>query len=319
MSPDHDPTDCVSPGALHEVATGVFAYVQDDGTWWINNAGAVRGSHGTLIVDTCATADRTRRFLTAVGAAVGPEPPRFAVNTHEHGDHTYGNWLLPGSTTLLGHVDMRAGLAADPVIDACPPVWDPVPDWGAPSRRLPDVTVADGATVHLGDRVVELSHPGQAAHTTGDLVAWVPDERVLFTGDLIFNGLTPLVMSGSVPGARRALAWIAAFDPLVVVPGHGPVVASGDLDRVLGEHERYLDLVLDLAGRAVDDGRSALDVAREADLGSFGDWADAERLVLNLHRAMAERGGPEFDVSAAFADAMHYNGGPLTTHVCCVG
>src|ERR671911_1305602 len=124
-----------SSAALHEVVDGVFAWVQPDGSWWINNSGAIAaigddGTHpgGTVIVDTCATYDRTRRFLDAVGAAIPAAPIAMAVNTHQHGDHTYGNCLLPRESVIVGHEAMRAGLLADFIIDGCPPVWTPVPD-----------------------------------------------------------------------------------------------------------------------------------------------------------------------------------------------
>ena len=127
--------------ALDEIADGVFAWVQPDGTWWINNAGAVTavggdGTHhgGTVIVDTCATHERTRRFLDAVERQRAA-PIAMAVNTHQHGDHTYGNSLLPRETVIIGHTAMRAGLLADTIIDGCPPVWTPVPDWGPVTRR----------------------------------------------------------------------------------------------------------------------------------------------------------------------------------------
>ena len=64
-----------------------------------------------------------------------------AVNTHQHGDHTYGNSLLPAATVLIGHERMREGLRTDPVIDGCPAFWAPVPDWGPVQRRLPDVAI----------------------------------------------------------------------------------------------------------------------------------------------------------------------------------
>lgn len=313
----HDPDPTVQAGALVEVTDGVHAWVQPDGTWWINNAGAVTTAEGTLIVDTCATAERTRRFLDAVAAATGDVPMRFAVNTHEHGDHTYGNWLLPETTTLFGHPNMRANLAVDFVIDECPPIWEPVPDWEAEHRRLPDVTLTGDTTVHLDERTIEVRHPGHDAHTTGDLIVWLPDDAVLFTGDLVFHGLTPLVMAGSVSGALRTLAWIAEFEPAHLIPGHGPLVTRDALAGVLADHERYYSFVIDLADRAVTDGLSPLDAVEAADLGEFADWDDAERIVLNLHRGIAEAGGPEFDLLAAFGDAMTFNGGPLTTHVCC--
>ena len=315
----HHPDPTVSAGHLVEVVDGVHAWLQPDGTWWCNNAGAVTGVDGTLVVDTCATEARTRRFLAAVDDATGGAPVRFAVNTHEHGDHTYGNSLLPDDVALIGHQVMREQLRVDPIIDGCPPAWDPVPDWGAVTRRVPTIVTRSDLTVHTGDRRIDLVHPGHPAHTGGDLVAWLPEERVLFTGDLLFHGLTPLVFAGSVDGAMRALEWLAGFGPDVVVPGHGPLATAADLPGVLADHERYYRFVLALAAEGMAAGRTPLEAAQEADLGDFGDWADAERVVLNLHRAYADAEGRPLDMLAAVVDAMTWNGGPLTTHVCCVG
>jgi cyclase len=140
---------------------------------------------------------------------------------------------------------------------------------------------------------------------------------VLFAGDLLFVGLTPLVFGGSVEGALRALDWMAAFGPEVVVPGHGPVTAAADLPAVLAEHERYYRLVLGLAADGRREGIGPLELARGADIGPFTDWPDAERLVLNLHRAYAEADGVPLNMVAALDDAVAWNRGPLTTHVCC--
>ncbi|MBA2624723.1 MAG: MBL fold metallo-hydrolase [Acidimicrobiia bacterium] len=302
---------------MHEIVEGVFAWVQPDGSWWLNNAGAVAGADGTVVIDTCATAARTRRFLDAVREATAGAPVRIAANTHEHGDHTYGNSLLPAETTLIGHERMRARLLVDPVIDQCPPIWEPVPDWGDVTRRTPTVVTRSDLTVFTGTRRVDLLHPGHTAHTTGDLIAWLPGERVLFSGDLIFSGLTPLVVAGSVDGARRALEWIGGFGPDHLVPGHGPLVGRAGLDAVLAEHDRYYRFVLDVAADGQQQGLSPLDAAQRADLGEFAAWDDAERLVLNLHRAYADAGGHDLDPGQAFLDAITWNGGPLTTHVCC--
>jgi len=315
----HRPDPTVPSGHLVEVADGVHAWIQPDGTWWLNNAGAVTGGDGTLIVDTCATEARTRRFLDAVARATGDAAVRFAVNTHEHGDHTYGNCLLPDHVALIGHEVMREHLLVDPLIDGCPPAWDPLPDWGAVTRRVPTIVTRTDLTVHSGSRRVDLVHPGYAAHTGGDLVAWLPEERVLFSGDLLFVGLTPLVFAGSVGGALASLDWLAGFGPEVVVPGHGPLVTGGDLARVLADHERYYRFVLGLAADGRRAGTTPLDLARDADLGEFAGWADAERIVLNLHRAYADAEGRPMDQTAAMLDAITWNGGPLTTHVCCIG
>jgi cyclase len=300
---------------MHEVAPGVHAWVQPDGAWFVNNAGAVVHGDAVLVVDTCATADRTRAFLDAVDRASGGADVRYAVNTHQHGDHTYGNDLLPDRTVLLGHRLMREGLRVDPVFDACPPFWSPVPDWGVDQRRLPDVTVDDGASIALGDRMVQLHHPGGPAHTTGDLAVWLPEERVLFAGDLVFAGLTPLVFMGSVSGALASVDWVAGFGPEVVVPGHGPVLTGSDIDRVLDEHRRYYRFLQDRARAGLELGRTPLEMALDTDLGEFGSWADSERIVMNLHRAYVDVVGGEVDVMAAISDAVTLNGGPLATSV----
>ncbi|HEX6237014.1 MAG TPA: MBL fold metallo-hydrolase [Acidimicrobiales bacterium] len=315
--PRLDPRAAPDRAVLHEVVPGAFAWMQPDGTWWINNAGAVTGADGTIVVDTCATEERTRRFLDALAAATGRAPVRMAVNTHQHGDHCYGNSLLPATTVLFGHERMRRGLLEDFIIDGCPAFWDPVPDWGDVSRRVPDVALRADVSLHTGRRRVDLRHPGGPAHTTGDVVAWLPDERVLYAGDLIFHGLTPLAFMGSIEGALRSLDWIAGFDPDHVVPGHGPLVRRSDLARVLGEHESYYRFVIDLAAWGRGEGLDPLAAARAADLGSFARWADAERLVLNLHRAYADAAGEPMDLVASFADALLWNGGPMATHVCC--
>lgn len=314
----HQPDPTVSAARLVELADGVYAWVQPDGSWWVNNAGGVAGDDGSFVIDTCATEVRTRRFLDALRAATDDAPIRCAANTHEHGDHTYGNCFLPAETALIGHENMRNGLLADPVIDGCPPAWDPIPEWGAVFRRVPNIVTRSDLTVFSGTRRIDLLHPGYDAHTTGDLIAWLPAERVLYSGDLIFSGLTPMVCAGSVEGALRVLDWLADFEPEYLVPGHGAIVAEADLPTVLGAHERYYRFIIELAEEGRREGLDPLQLAQTADLGEYGTWSDSERLVLNLHRAYADAGGYELDMIQAFTDAVTFNGGAMITHVCCM-
>ncbi|HEX4725287.1 MAG TPA: MBL fold metallo-hydrolase [Pseudonocardiaceae bacterium] len=294
---------------LESIADGVHAWIQPPGTWWINNAGAVAGADGVVLIDTCATRARTERFLAAVAAATGDRPIRMAVNTHLHGDHTYGNAVLPESTVIVAHELTRTGMLADFLLTATPPIWSPTPDWGVTRIRPPSITLRDRAVLYSGSRRIELHHPGYPAHTPGDVVAWLPEERVLFTGDLLFHQVTPLVFMGSLPGALRSLQWLAGFDAAVVVPGHGQLIPGADLPDVLAAHERYYRFVQDTADAA--DGRAPLAVARDVDLGEFATWPDPERLVLNLHRAHADATDTPLDVLAAFTDAVTWHGGPL--------
>jgi cyclase len=299
----------VTEPGLVPLVDGVFAWVQPDGSWWINNAGVILGEDGPVLIDTCATEARTRRFLAAVDSVAGGAPVRVAVNTHLHGDHTYGNCLLPSSAMIIGHQATRDGLLADFLLANTPPIWSPSPEWGALSIRPPTVVVHDRITVYAGKRPIELHHPGHPAHTQGDVVAWLPDDGVLFTGDLIFHDVTPLVFMGSVDGALRSLEWLASFGAAHVVPGHGALV--DDFDVVLDAHVRYYRFIQETARAGITDGVAPLDAARRTDLGEFADWPDRERVVLNLHRAYAELQETDMDLLAAFTDALAYNGGPL--------
>lgn len=301
--------------SFFEVAHGVYAFIQQDGTWWINNSGLVVGDDSALLVDTCTTERRTKELLTASQAVSEGKPLRFALNTHHHGDHTFGNSLLPAATAVIGHHRMREGLLAEHTLETFPPYWEPKPDFGDLTKRVPDLTIDSGASVHLGGRHVELHHPGYVAHTGGDLVAWVPDVRVLFVGDLLFPGHTPMILAGAPAGAIRVLDWIGAFGAETIVPGHGEVIEKSRIADVLAEHRRYYDFVLAEAAKGMMAHATPLEVARSTDLGEFAGWLDPERFVLNLHSAYAEAGGGRADRAAAFTDVMTFLGSPIHTKV----
>jgi cyclase len=302
---DGPPGRSLDPPRLVEVADGVYAYVQPDGSWWINTTGIVVGRSGVLCIDTCATELRTRAFLDAVDALAGPGR-RTLVNTHHHGDHTNGNCLLPYAT-IIGHEHCRQSVLETGILRP-DGIFEPV-DWGAVELAPPFVTFERRLNVYVDDLLVELHHFGTAAHTTNDVVAWIPERRVLFTGDLVFNGGTPFVLMGSVAGTLMVLDRLLEFDPAVLVPGHGPPGGLEIIDTV-GE---YLRLVQDTAEAATAAGLSPLDAARQVDLGGFASLTDPERMVGNLHRAYAEcagaRPGDPIDIAAAFIDMIAYNGG----------
>jgi cyclase len=311
MSSPH--SDITVPGQpeLREVSAGIYAYIQPDGTWWINNTGFLVGPQGVISIDSCSTRRRTLAYQQAI-AAVTPAPVRAVVNTHHHGDHTFGNCLFPGAS-IIAHERARAeAIAFGPPREL--PFWQN-PDWGELTLDPPFVTFTDEIALHAGDLRAQVRHVGTAAHTTNDSLVWIPDRSVLFCGDLIFNGATPFLLMGSVAGAVEVLEQVVRpLGAQTIVPGHGPVCGgAGPIDATLD----YLRFVLEVAEAAVAGGLSPLAAARDTDLGRFAGWADAERIVGNLHRACAEltgtpRGGP-IDIVAALADMVAYNGGaPLT-------
>jgi cyclase len=305
------PGVAITDARVQEVAENVFAYIQPDGTWWINNTGFLVGRTGIVSVDACSTEARTRAYLDTI-AAVSDQPVRTLINTHHHGDHTFGNYLFRGAT-IVGHERIRDEmLAFGPPRSA--PFWEDV-DWGDVELAPPFLTYTDQVAVWVDDLRCELRHVGTPAHTTNDSILWVPEHSVLFTGDLLFNGGTPFLLMGSIAGALEAVAGLKEYPATTIVPGHGEVCGPELIDTVLD----YLRFVSDTAREAKAAGLSPLDAAHEVDLGRFAGWLDAERIVGNLHRAYAELDGAErgarIDLAAALADMVTYNGGkPLTCY-----
>ncbi|WP_330295593.1 MBL fold metallo-hydrolase [Streptomyces sp. NBC_00503] len=295
---------------LVQPADGVYAYVQPDGGWCLNNAGFVTGGGRTLLVDTAATERRALALRAAVEAAGAPLP-RTVVNTHHHGDHTYGNGVFAPEALILGHDNARSEqLAAGHQLEM---IW-PATDFGAIDITAPDLTYSDRMTLHVGETEVQVIHPG-VAHTTGDSVVWLPRQRIVFTGDLVFAQGTPFLAMGSLAGSLRALELLRSLGAETVVPGHGPLTDPDAYEAT----ERYLRYVAELALESRAKGQSPLEAARQADLGEFAAWRESERLVANLHRAYAELAGePEgaaLDILTVLRDMTVMNGGtPILCH-----
>ena len=291
--------------SLTEVAPRTYAYIQGDGGWGLSNAGLVVGDGDeALLVDTLFDLPHTRRLLDAL-----PVRPTVVVNTHFNGDHCWGNELV-GDVPIVAHVQCReqlvngprpeflAGLAVadtgdDPTLGYLKNAFARFDFSGI--TLTPPTVVFDGPSHELdvGGRAVSLFHYGPA-HTLGDAVVWVPDERVLFTGDLLFLQVCPLVWDGTVTNWLRAIDSMLALDPLVVVPGHGPVSDAGGLRDMAG----YLTLLLE-QGRALhDEGVPVDDAVGRLALGPYAEWVDIERTALNMRQVYRELDGDTSELDA---------------------
>jgi cyclase len=300
------PHSQLPPPKVEDLGDGIFAYVQLDGSWGLNNTGFLVGSDGVTVIDTCFTERRTHLFLDAV-RRVTPLPLRTLVNTHHHGDHTHGNYLLLPAATIIGHELCRQEVVATGHGAAA---LFPGVDWGRIEIAPPFVTLQERLNLYVDDLKVELTYVGPA-HTTNDIIAWIPQRKVLFAGDIIFNRGTPFALMGSVAGWLEALETLRALEPETIVPGHGPLCGPEVIDEVAD----YLRFVQETARNGLKAGLTPLQAARQTDLGRFGEWLDQERLAGNLHRAYSElrgepRGAP-LPLAEAVGDMVAYNDGQM--------
>jgi cyclase len=293
----------IPPPAIQEVSDGIFAYIQLDGSWFLNNAGCVVGSKAATDIDTTGTEARARAFHAAV-RGVTLKPVNTLINTHSHGDHTHGNFMFAPEAAIIAHDRCRREIIA---AGNGSQALFPMIDFGDCPVTPPFVTFEERLKVYVDDLAIELIFVGPA-HTTNDIVAWIPERKLLFTGDVIFNGGTPFAIGGSIAGWLDALDLIAALGAETIVPGHGEVCDGNVIDGV----RAYLRFIQESAARGMAAGVAPLELARDLDLGRFAGLHDPERLVPNLHRAYAEargepRGGPINP--KAFAEMIEFNGG----------
>ena len=306
MSTPDLPTDVDIPDPyVEEVSEGIFAYVQLDGSWGLNNAGFIVGDDGVTVIDTCFTERRAQAFVDAI-RKVTNAPLRTLLNTHHHGDHTHGNYLLP-QATIIAH-ELCRQTVLDTGIAATTNRLFPGVEWGDLKVAAPFVTFEDRLNVYVDDLRIEAIFVGPA-HTTNDIVLWIPDRKLLFAGDVLFNGGTPFVVMGSVAGSLIALETIRNLGPEIVIPGHGEVCGPELIDDIVA----YLRFIQQTATSSFEAGLTPLEAARQTKLGRFGAWHDSERLAANLHRAYSElRGEPlggEINLASAIADMIEFNGG----------
>jgi glyoxylase-like metal-dependent hydrolase (beta-lactamase superfamily II) len=137
------------------------------------------------------------------------------------------------------------------------------------------------------------------AHTAADSVVHVPDAGVLFAGDLLFIGCTPIVWAGPIANWVAACDAMIALDAPTVVPGHGPITDADGIRAVRG----YLVHVAEQAEVAYRKGLSFVEAADSIDLGEYASWLDAERVVINVYQRYREldAGTPELPAMGLLA------------------
>jgi cyclase len=192
------------------------------------NIGLSYGEDGNALVDD-QYAPLAPKILAAI-ARIDPDPVRFVINTHWHGDHTGGNEAIGGrGAVILAHRNVRERLSTEQLIAA----WnEKVPP--SPKGALPVLTFDDGVALHLNGDTIEIVHVAHA-HTDGDsLVRW-RKANVLHMGDTFFHKVTfpflDLSSGGSIDGLIAAVdKGLAMADANTrIVPGHGPVASRAEL------------------------------------------------------------------------------------------
>ena len=295
---------------LQEVGKDCWAYLQPDGSWGWSNAGLIVDGGESLLVDTLMDLHLTATMLSTMCDAIpGAKHIDTVVNTHANADHFFGNQLMTGSRVLTTQVTNDAM-----VLEEHTHVPEMIEQLGKRNAaagdllrelfsafdfsgiKVPPATdiFADKITLHVGSKRVEVVDVGPA-HTASDLLVFVPEDKVVYTGDILFSGKHPVIWAGPVRNWRAACQMILDADVQTIVAGHGPVSgkeAVRDLHSYFGWLEAEARLRYE-AGMTYDE--AAFDI----DLGPYEHWGDAERMIPNIIALYREFGGEPLVIDMA--------------------
>ncbi|MBI2847520.1 MAG: MBL fold metallo-hydrolase [Chloroflexi bacterium] len=270
------------PTGLQDIGNGVYAMITPDGG---PNAGFVVCGEHVLVVDSLMTPAQARDFLAQIKRVTSKEI-RFLVNTHYHLDHTFGNQFFSPPAQIISHANVRKKLLDLGGQAYVKEAARTRPEVASVTLVLPNVTLTGDLDLHLGDRLVRLLQPGHG-HTNGDTVVYLPEQKVVFVGDLLFSKVTPAMHDGHNRRWMSILKKIAEMDIEVVVPGHGPLSSRAELE----EERAFLREFRREVKGCFDKGMTVEQAVAAAKMERYSAWPFRERLERGVPRLYAELRG----------------------------
>lgn len=222
----------VSPSAWY--VQGVSAMGSPENQNFISNAAFIVTPAGVVVIDALGSPALAERLLVEIGK-ITPLPVKVVILTHYHADHIYGLQAFKAKgATILAHREGLEYLNSNTARQRLEASRQELAPWIDASTRLvpADRWLDADETLELGGVKLQIRHVGPS-HTPEDLVVWMPQENVLFAGDLVFRSRIPFVGQADSGHWIKALDQLLAFDAKVIVPGHGPISTEARKDMQL--------------------------------------------------------------------------------------
>ena len=197
-------------GTLRQIIPGHYVYSSTT-----FNSGVIVTGEGVVVLDALSTEALARAERAAIAGTTG-QPVRMLVSSTHHNQYSRGN-VAYADVLKIGHDNYRTDLLALMQREKVPAEEQ--------HARLPHQTFRDRLTLHLGGKEIQILHLGRA-HTRGDSVIFVPQDRIVYLSELYFAEQFLFINDGYGLDWLRALDTIAALDADIFVPGHGPIPAD---------------------------------------------------------------------------------------------
>ena len=273
---------------VRKIGDGVYAAISGDGSKAGSNAGFIVGGNGVAVVDTFVDVAPAKELLEEI-RKVTNLPVRYVINTHYHLDHTGGNAVFAqAGATILAQRNLRAWERTEN-LKFFGPTPKPEDKARVEALVLPDMVYSDAVDLYLGNRLIQVRY--MLGHTGGDSVIIVPDAKVVFGGDLIWQHHLPnLIDASTAPWVETLNKLLAGHSNATIVSGHGDVATPGDV----ADFRDYLVALRKSVATARQAGKTGKDLedAVTADLKpKYDGWGFARFLPRNIQQTAAELAG----------------------------
>lgn len=219
---------------LTKIADNVYSYVDVKGATPQNsygaNAGIIIGRDGIVVIDTLISAKEAQRFINDI-RKISDKPIKYVINTHYHLDHTFGNSeFVKLGAIIISHVNDDRSLrkSGESALQNAKMYGLSESDMEGTKIAYPQISFNNKLEIDLGDRKIELIYPGPS-HTSGSILVYLPDNKILFAGDALFTDYHPYIADGDIKSWVKVLGYIMKMDVTTIIPGHGPVSTKKDI------------------------------------------------------------------------------------------
>lgn len=276
-----------------EIAKDVYAYT----TQGDPNSAVVIGEESVLVMEAQATPVMAEALIAKI-RTVTDKPIKYLILSHYHAVRVLGASAFKGAEIIasdktLEMINERGEQDFKSETDRFPRLFRSVES--IPHLTYPTITFETAMTINLGNRIVELKHVG-AGHTRGDIVAWIPDCKVLFSGDLLEYGATPYCGDAQLEEWPKTLQLIKALGAEAAVPGRGNALFNEkEVNESIDSTTKYVTMLLETAKAAVAKGLDLTEAYKEIHglmKPIFGDYVIFEHCMpFNVTRAFEEAQG----------------------------
>ncbi|HBG92935.1 MAG: MBL fold metallo-hydrolase [Nitrospirae bacterium GWF2_44_13] len=219
---------------LTKIADSVYSYVDIKNSTpqksYGANAGIIIGKDGIVVIDTLISAKEARRFIRDI-RAISKKPIKYVINTHYHLDHTFGNSEFAKlGAVIISHINDSNNLKAqgETALKNAKNYGLSKEDMKGTKIAYPALSFNDRMEIALGDQRIDLIYTGHS-HTDGSITVYLPDKKILFSGDILFTGYHPFIGDGSIGEWVKALDHIMTMNVEKIIPGHGPLSNKKDI------------------------------------------------------------------------------------------